>query len=122
MSLSHKERADELVRAAQEVKAEEVVLYNVTGKSPITDYVLICQGRSQGHVKGISDQIRKQLNEKETRAISVEGYNEGSWILMDYDEVIVHIFHPETRAYYRLDALHQNDEKETFASEDELVG
>lgn len=114
MSLTEREKAEELVRAAQDVKAEEIVLFDVNGKSPITDFVLICQGRSQGHVKGISDRIKEELDKKVIKPLSIEGYNEGSWILMDYGEVIVHIFHPETRAYYNLDSLHQNDVKVTY--------
>lgn len=114
MSLEQKEKALELVHAAQEVKAEDILLYDVNGKSSLTDYILICQGRSQGHVKGISDKIKESLNKQEIRPLSIEGYTEGSWVLMDYDDVIIHIFHPEIREYYNLESLHSEDTVEKF--------
>jgi len=112
--LNEQEKAKELVRIVQDVKAEEIILFDVNGHSSITDYVLICQGRSQGHVKGIADRVREAFNTIKIRPMSLEGYSEGSWILMDYDQVIVHIFHPETRAYYNLEGLHQGISAETF--------
>ena len=112
--MNEKEKAKELVRCAQDVKAEEIILFDVNGKSSITDYILICQGRSQGHVKGIADRIQEEFSKIKIKPMSVEGYSEGSWILLDYDQVIVHIFHPETRAYYNLEGLHQNAPTETY--------
>lgn len=112
--MDEKARANELIKAAQDVKAEEIVLFDVNGQSSITDYILICQGRSQGHVKGIADRIKETLSKNKIKPLNVEGYAEGSWILMDYDEVIVHIFHPETRAYYNLEELHAQAPLETF--------
>ncbi len=114
MTLSSQEQAKELVRAAEDVKAEQIIAFDVIGKSPLTDYVLICQGRSQAHAKGIADHIREELDKKGIHPLSVEGHAEGSWILMDYTDVIVHIFHPETRTYYNLEDLHKNDPVETF--------
>ena len=108
------DRAKALVQAAQAVKAEAIVLLNVNGQSSITDYVLICQGRSQGHVKGIADRIKEELSKNRIKPLCIEGYMEGSWILMDYEDVIVHIFHPETRAYYKLEELHKNAPVESF--------
>ena len=112
--MNEKEKAKELIQVVQDVQAEEIILFDVNGQSSITDYVLICQGRSQGHVRGISDRIREELSKNKIKPMSVEGYSEGSWILMDYDHVIVHIFHPETRAYYNLEGLHQGTPTETF--------
>ncbi len=114
MTLSPPEQAKELVRAAENVKAEQIIVFDVRENSSLTDYVLICQGRSQAHAKGIADHIREALNQAGIRPLSVEGQAEGSWILMDYTDVIVHIFHPETRAYYNLEGLHKNDPVENF--------
>lgn len=112
--MAFSQKALELVSAVQEIKAEEIMLFDVNGKSSITDYFLICQGRSQGHVKGISDKVKENLLKKDIRPQGIEGYSEGSWILMDYNDVIIHIFHPETRAYYKIESLLSEDPMEKF--------
>lgn len=100
-----KEQVAQIIDAAQATRAEQIVVFDMQNKSAITDYVLICSGRSQAHVRGISDRVAESLREQGIRCSSVEGYQEGSWVLMDYGIVIVHIFHPETREYYDLDSL-----------------
>jgi ribosome-associated protein len=111
--------AQHLIHAAQETKAERMLLFDLRGASPITDYVLIASGRSQGHVRGIADKIEQQMKKSGRYARGVEGFSEGSWILLDYDEVIVHLFHPETRLYYDLDSLLKSYPCETFAEPEE---
>jgi ribosome-associated protein len=98
-------RVRQIVTAAQDTKAEDIVVFDMEGRSAITDYVVICSGRSQGHVRGISERIETGLRDLGVRFSSVEGQQEGSWVLMDYHVVIVHVFHPETRGYYDLDSL-----------------
>jgi len=100
-----RELARRIVEAAREVKAEAILLYDLQKQSAITDYVLLCSGRSQGHVRGVADKIQERLKADRIRPLSSEGYSEGSWIVMDYSDVIVHIFHPETRLYYDLESL-----------------
>jgi ribosome-associated protein len=103
--MQEKEIAERIVRAAQETKAEDIRLYDLRNRSSITDYVIICSGRSQAHVRGIADKIEEALRLAGERPFSIEGQQEGSWALMDYNVAIVHIFHPETRAFYDLDGL-----------------
>ena len=98
-------QVEKIVEAAQETKAEDLLLYDMQKRSTITDFVLICSGRSQAHVRGISDKIEETLKKAGVRCSSVEGYQEGSWVLLDYGIAIVHVFHPETRAYYDLESL-----------------
>jgi ribosome-associated protein len=98
-------RVLQIVSAAQDTKAEDIVVFDMEQRSAITDYVVICSGRSQGHVRGISERIETGLRERRVRCSSAEGQQEGSWVLLDYDVVIVHVFHPETRAYYDLESL-----------------
>lgn len=101
------ESIERIVSAAQETKAEDIVVFDMENRSSITDYVLICSGRSQAHVRGISDRIEETLREAGIRCTSMEGYQEGSWVLLDYGLMIVHVFHPETRVYYDLEELLQ---------------
>ena len=108
--------AERIVRAAQETKAEDILLYDLQQPSAITDYIVICSGRSQAHVRGIADNIDLKLKKAGVRSSSMEGHSEGSWVLLDFDVVIVHIFHPETRAYYDLEGLLANYPCERFSS------
>lgn len=100
-----KEQLAHIIDAAQATKAEEIVIFDMENRSSITDFVLICSGRSQAHVRGIADRIEESLRGQGIRCGSMEGYQEGSWVLLDYGMVIVHVFHPETREYYDLDSL-----------------
>ena|SRR3989304_3509324 len=102
---SEREIALQIVAAAQETKAEAVLLYDLQNQSPLTDFVLICSGRSQAHVRGICDRIEERMKAQGRRPQTIEGHTEGSWIVMDYDVVFAHIFHPETRVYYDLETL-----------------
>jgi len=100
-----RDRVDRIVAAARETKAEDVILFDMLQRSSITDWVLVCSGRSQAHVRGIAERIETAMRQVGTRCLSSEGYQEGSWVLLDFDIVIVHVFHPETRAYYDLESL-----------------
>ncbi|HUJ74782.1 MAG TPA: ribosome silencing factor [bacterium] len=110
------ERVLHIVGAAQETKAQDIVVYDMEQRSAITDYVLICSGRSQGHVRGIAEKIETALKQVGVRCGSMEGHQEGSWVLLDYDVVIVHVFHPETRGYYDLESLLAGFPSQRFAA------
>lgn len=103
--MEDREQLELIVKAAQGTRAEDIIVFDMDKRSSITDFVLICSGRSQAHVRGISDRIEEFLRENGIRCGSLEGYQEGSWVLLDYGVVIVHIFHPETRVYYDLEEL-----------------
>jgi ribosome-associated protein len=109
-------RVQQIVVAAQDTKAEDIIVFDMERRSPITDYVLVCSGRSQAHVRGISERIEAGLRETGARCSSREGVQEGSWVLLDYDVVIVHVFHPETRSYYDLESLLSGYPSLRFAS------
>ena len=110
------ELAERIVDAAQQTKAESILLYDLQNRSPITDYIIICSGRSQAHVRGIANRIEEDLRVAGVRTDFIEGYQEGSWVLMDFGIVIVHIFHPETRAYYDLESLLEDHAYRSFDS------
>ena len=112
--MKEQERVEKALHAIGETKAEDVVLFDMENRSPITDFVLICTGRSQAHVRGIADRIEEAFRLAGVRPSSVEGLQEGSWVLMDYGVLLVHVFHPETRAYYDLEGLLQNFPSQRF--------
>ncbi len=114
--MEERQRVDRIVASAQETKAEEIVVFDVQARSTITDYVIICSGRSQAHVRGIADKVEESLKKAGVRVNAIEGFQEGSWVLLDYDVVIVHVFHPETRAFYDLESLLDEFPRETFVT------
>jgi ribosome-associated protein len=81
------------------------------GLSTIADYFVICSGESTTQVKAIEEQIEETLKKEEIRPIGIEGLRNSQWILMDYGDVIVHIFEESTRAYYELEKLWIDAEK-----------
>lgn len=93
------------VKAVREKKAVDVVVLDVRALSSITDYFLLCSGSSDKQVQAIADSVEEAMRQVEERYLGCEGYQGGHWILMDYHELVVHIFHHETRAYYDLERL-----------------
>lgn len=92
--------------AAADKKAIDVRLLDLRGTAGFTDYFLICSGNTERQVKAIHDSIHEQLKHQHKLVPRrVEGLRESRWILMDYFDVVVHIFVPETREFYRLEQL-----------------
>jgi ribosome-associated protein len=95
----------EVANAALEHKALKVEIIDVRGKVDYSDYVVIMSGRSDRQVAALARNIEGTLNEHGQRCIGVEGLPHAAWLLMDYGDVIVHIFHEDTRGYYDLETL-----------------
>ena len=91
--------------AAEEKKASEIVVLDVALKSGVTDYFLICSAESERQVIAVKDHIEKVLDEKGYRLYGLEGLEAGVWVLMDYDDVVVHVFYQPIRSFYDLEGL-----------------
>ena len=92
--------------AALDKKALNVEIIDVRGKVDYADYVVLMSGRSDRQVSAIAGGIRESLKrDYGTRCLGVEGLPQGNWVLMDFGDVVVHIFHRDTRGYYDLEAL-----------------
>jgi ribosome-associated protein len=109
--LSTEEKAALTSRIAADKKAMDVVVLDMRDASSITDYFLICSGGSERQVQAIADAIDEQLGGAGIASLGVEGYREGRWILMDYGDIIVHVFLRETRDFYDLERLWANAPK-----------
>jgi ribosome-associated protein len=109
--LSAEEKAALTSRIAADRKAMDVVVLDMRDASSITDYFLICSGGSERQVQAIADAIEEQLEQSGIDSLGIEGYREGRWILMDYGDVIVHVFSQETRDFYDLERLWVNAPK-----------
>ncbi|MBV5306346.1 MAG: ribosome silencing factor [Desulfobulbaceae bacterium] len=91
--------------AAIDAKAEELVILDVKGISSFTDYFVIMNGRSTRHVQGLAESIEKEMRAKRANTSNAEGLEEGMWVLLDFDDVVVHIFYHEQRKFYDLESL-----------------
>jgi ribosome-associated protein len=105
-SLGSQELLNEIVRYAADKKAGEVVELDLRDVLGYTDWFLICSGNTERQTKAIHDGILEGCKrEHGTLPRRVEGFSKGDWILMDYLDVVVHIFTPAMREYYRLEQL-----------------
>lgn len=92
-------------RAALDRKALDLVILDVHGLSSVTDYFLVCSGRSTTHLRSIADAIREEMKAADERLLHGEGAPESGWMLLDYGNVLMHVFLEETRLYYALERL-----------------
>ncbi len=102
------EITEALKRAAQlalELKAADVIALDLAGISSATDYFLLASGRSDVQVKAIAENIVEKLKEEDIRPVHIEGLQGGRWILIDYIDFVVHVFHEEARLFYQLEVL-----------------
>lgn len=99
------ELAKLIQEAAEDKLAQRLVRIPLKGKTTIADYFVICEGETDRQVKAIADGIQDSLREQRVRPLAVDGYEDGSWVLMDFDSVLVHIFLPGERSFYDLESL-----------------
>ena len=102
-------RARELLtvvaRAADSKQGEDLVALDVSGPLPLTDIFFLATGRNERNVQAIAGEIEDQMLEAGAKALRREGRAEGRWILLDFGDVVAHIFHEEDRLYYSLERL-----------------
>jgi ribosome-associated protein len=93
-------------RLAEDIKAEDIVVLDVSEVSSITDFFVICSGSSTPHLKAIAREVRAGMAENEgVKPATAEGDHESQWVVLDYGILMVHAFHPEKRALYALEDL-----------------
>ena len=96
-------------------KAEEIVFIDAKKRSSLADYLLVCQGRSQLHCRSIAQNVEYNLKQEGEISLGLEGEREGNWVLLDYGNIILHVFHPEIRKYYKLEELYSKRPGEEYA-------
>jgi len=96
-----------ILELLEDAKAEEIVLIDAQHRSSLADYLLICEGRSQLHCRGIAENVEHNLKREGEASLGIEGEREGNWVLLDYGNIILHVFHPEIRKYYKLEELYE---------------
>ena len=112
-------------RAAQlvhDMKAHDVVLLDLKGVTDMTDFFVIASGTSDTHVRATAEHISEQLKKEGAPANHVEGLPQGRWALMDYVDVIVHVFHPTLRQFYQLERLWADAKEVDVAADAQPAG
>jgi len=104
-SLPGWQRALACTRAALDRKAYDLVVLEVGRQSSIADYFIICSGRSDTQVQAIADGIREELGRDGVQPLAIEGLPRAQWVLLDYGDVVVHVFYQPIRAFYDLEGL-----------------
>lgn len=110
--------------AAQEAvdrRGRDVLLLDLRGLTSATDYFVLASGESDVQVKAIADRIEDRLKAEGARPWHVEGARRSNWVLLDYIDFVVHVFHREARAYYELERLWGDAPVESFSENGELT-
>lgn len=94
-----------MARVALDKKAKDVLILGLKGLTIIADYFVICSGGSTTHVKAITEWVKESFNRADIKPLGIEGLKYSHWVLMDYGDVIIHIFEEETRTFYELERL-----------------
>lgn len=103
--INSRQKAVLAAREAYELKARDVVILDVRAFPALAEYFVICTGETKRHLRGIADRVEEAAGEQGCGVHHAEGYALGRWVLMDLNNVVVHIFEPETRDFYELERL-----------------
>ena len=101
--------AQETLATLEEYQGDNLVRLDVRGRTPLADYMIIASGRSRLHVGAMRDRLLRRLKQLGAGRLQVEGGNQCDWVLIDGGGVWIHLFHPETRAFYNLEKLWSPD-------------
>lgn len=94
-----------VIASLEDDKAEDIVTIDLRGRSSMADHMVICSGRSARQVAAIAEKLHERLKEATGHSARIEGKETGDWVLLDADDVVVHIFRPEVRDFYQLEKM-----------------
>lgn len=96
---------DLILATLEDAKAEDTLAIDVTGKSSLSDHMVVTSGRSNRHVSAIADQLVKAMRENGYSKPRIEGLPTADWVLVDAEDVIIHVFRPEVREFYNIEKM-----------------
>lgn len=94
-----------LCAAMEDLKAVDVQCFDVSALTTMTDLMIIASGRSDRQVRAIAERVVERARQEQVRPLGVEGRRQAEWILIDFGDLVVHVMHPDARAYYQLERL-----------------
>ena len=110
-NLTEKQTIELIVKALDSKRAEDIQLIGIKDLTIVADYFVIANGTSNTQTKALADEVEFKLKQNGIEPIRSEGYQGGSWIVLDYGNIVVHVFYKETREYYNLERLWQDGEQ-----------
>lgn len=102
---SSKTLAKNIAKSASELKAVDIKVLDLSSLCSFTDFFIVCSGMSDRHVQSVADQILTDQKKDGHTSLGVEGYDKGEWILIDYGNVVAHVFYPDARHFYNIEKL-----------------
>ncbi|SEM30669.1 ribosome-associated protein [Mesobacillus persicus] len=115
--MSEQQLLQTAVKAADDKRAENIMVLNMKGISLVADYFMICHGNSDKQVQAIAREIKDMAEEKGFNINRMEGFEEARWILIDLGDIVAHVFHRDERSYYNLERLWGDAPLENIESE-----
>lgn len=103
--MDSREKAKIIVEALRDKKGIDIRVLDIRNVSVISDYFIIASGSNKNQVQAMTDNVEDELEKEKIYSNHVEGYGSGSWILLDYDDIIIHLFNEDDRAFYDLEKI-----------------
>lgn len=100
-----------LLASLEDIHAIDVTVIDVGSQTTVTDFMIICSGRSSRHVKAIAEQVLENMKAAGLPALSTNGFETGDWALVDFGDFVLHVMQPASRSFYNLEGLWQGTEK-----------
>ncbi len=111
---------EKAVEILESKKARDIEVIDISEVSTLADFFVICNGTSITHIRTLADELDEKMSEAGYKYIHKEGYNSARWILADYGEVVVHIFHEEDRSFYNLERLWSDGKNAFIGRKDDI--
>lgn len=103
--ISTEEKGLLLARTLDEKQGEQIILLDVTGVCPIAEQIIMVTAKGQRHAQALADALLHLAKERNIASLGLEGYQTGTWILLDFNDIIVHIFQEDLRGFYNIEGL-----------------
>jgi ribosome-associated protein len=97
--------AKKIAKSASDLKASDIRVLDLTGLSSFTDFFVVCSGTSNRHVQSVADKVVEDQKKAGNSPFGVEGYEKCEWVLVDFGNVVAHVFYPEARTFYNIEKL-----------------
>lgn len=108
--MTQNEMLEKIIKTLDNKKAEEIKAIKIADLTILADYFIIANGTSTTHTKTLAEEVEYQLSQEGIEPNRTEGYNGSNWVILDYGDIVVHVFYKETRDYYQLERLWSDGE------------
>lgn len=108
--MTQNEMLEKIIKTLDNKKAEEIKAIKITDLTILADYFIIANGTSTTHTKTLAEEVEYQISQEGIEPNRTEGYNGSNWVILDYGDIVVHVFYKETRDYYQLERLWSDGE------------